>query len=148
VHQIIVQLLAFDLVRTADPERPTRTVARIDDPTDLLRFDEERVLSAIPDDDVTTVKSLAKRLGLTAEKARDAISVLIAQRLVEAGAWIGSATVYRTTPEGSMHAQCDPSLRRAEPPPLPVKSDRIRSVLDHLVEKGPSAPPGSGKIWR
>jgi Mn-dependent DtxR family transcriptional regulator len=138
VHQNIVRLLALSLIRSADLARPTRIVARIDDPTPLLRLDEEKVLSAMPDEDATTIKKLARRLGFATERVRDAIAVLIAKGLVDTSGRIGSPCLFRTTPSGAAHAQFDPSAKRAEPPSLPVKSDRVRSVLNYLVESGPT----------
>ena len=65
-HQIIVRLLALGLVRSADPEPPTRIVARAEDASLLLRGAEERALSAFPVDAVTDPRNLARRLGCPA----------------------------------------------------------------------------------
>jgi len=145
VHQNIVRLLARGLIRSADLARPTRIVARIDDPTPLLCLDEEKVLSAIPDEDDTTISKLAKRLDLATARVRDAIEVLIAQGLVDASGRIGSASLFRTTTTGVAHPQFQPSARRAEPPTLPVRSDRVRSVLNYLVERGPTRTTKVGR---
>lgn len=136
IHQIIVRLLALGVVRSADPARPTRIVARIDDPTPLLHLDEERVLSAMPDEDATTIRKFAKGLKLAPERVRDAIAVLIVRGLVDTCGRIGSASLFRMTPGGAAHVQRDPSARRAEPPTLPVKSERVGSVLNYPCRKG------------
>jgi predicted ArsR family transcriptional regulator len=138
IHQNVVRLLARGLIRSADLARPTRIVARIDDPTPLLLLDEEKVLSAIPDEDDTTIRRLAKRLGLATERVRDAIEELIAHGLVDTSGQIGSASLFRMTATGAAHPQFRPSARRAEPPALPVRSDRVRSVLNYLAERGPT----------
>jgi len=138
IHQNIIRLLALGLIRCADLAHPTRIVARIDDATPLLRFDEERVLSAMPDEDATTIKKVAKELGLATERVRNVIAVLIGQGLVDTSGRIGGASLLRMTPSGAAHAQRDRSSRRAEPPTLPVKSDRVRLVLNYLVATGPA----------
>jgi len=145
VSQIVVRLLALGLIRSADLARPSRIVARIGDPTPLLRFDEYKVLSAIPDKDATMIKNLARRLDLATEQVRDAIAALINQGLVDTSGRIGSASLFRITPRGAAHAQRDPSAKRAEPPTLPVKSDRVRSVLSSLVERGPTRTTKVGR---
>jgi predicted ArsR family transcriptional regulator len=148
VHQNIVRLLALGLVRSADPERPTRIVARVDDPTILLRAQEQRVISAFPDAVATTTGSLARRLRLPTLAVDRSIEVLISLGLVENSGEVPSGTLFKPTRAGAVHLQRDPSARRAEPPAppaLPVRSDRVRSVLDYLATNGPTRTVRVGK---
>jgi predicted transcriptional regulator len=45
--------------------------------------------------------------------------------------------LYRLTTEGSMHWQRSAATRRADTPPLPFRSDRVRAVLTCLESRGP-----------
>jgi DNA-binding IclR family transcriptional regulator len=140
-HQNIVRLLALGLVRSADPERPTWIVARVGDPTILLRRQEQRVISAFPDAVATTAGSLARRLRLPTVAVDRSIEVLISLGLVEKSGEDPSDTHFKPTRAGAEHFQRNPSARRAEPPAppaLPVRSDRIRTVLDYLAANGPT----------
>jgi DNA-binding MarR family transcriptional regulator len=137
-HQNIVRLLALGLIRSADPEQPTRTVARADDPTSLLRIPGERTLSAFPDHAATTTASLSRRLKLPRESAGKAIDCLIAQGLVGRSGEIAGDPFYQLTPAGAGHCQRDPAATRADPTALPVKSGRVRSVLAYLASNGPT----------
>jgi DNA-binding MarR family transcriptional regulator len=138
VQQIITRLLAHGLLRSADPGRPTRLVARTDDPTVLLRYDEEMVLSAMPDEADTTIAKLSRALRIGTDRTKGAVAALIAQGLVETSGTMRDVTLYRRTAEGSKHPQRDRSAKRAEAPALPVKSDRVRSVLHYFCEHGPT----------
>jgi predicted transcriptional regulator len=147
VHQNIVRLLALGLVRTADPERPTRIVARVDDPAILLRQQEQRVISAFPDALPATSGGLARSLGLPAVAVDRSIEVLLSLGLVEKSGEGPNGTHFKPTREGAQHFQRDPSARRAEPPAppsLPVRSDRVRSVLNYLTVNGPTRTIGVG----
>ncbi len=59
VHQLIVRLHAQGRVRLSDQGKILHIVARSDDPSLLLTHDEERILSALPDEAATTVPRLA-----------------------------------------------------------------------------------------
>jgi DNA-binding MarR family transcriptional regulator len=138
VHQLVVRLLALGLVRSADPATPVRLIARAGDATRLLDRLEERVLSALPEDRATTAAKLAGRLKLGARAVGEAVERCIEDGLVERFGEIAGETLLRLTPAGAAHFQRDPSARPADPPNLPVRSDRVRSVLDHLADSGPA----------
>ena len=57
-HQLIVRLHAQGRVRLSDRGKILHIVARSDDPSLLLTHDEERILSALPDEAATTVPRL------------------------------------------------------------------------------------------
>jgi Mn-dependent DtxR family transcriptional regulator len=138
VHQIIVRLLALGLVRPADPAMPTRVVARAEDPTQMLDGLEERVLSSLPDDQATTAKKLAARLKLSTTQVEATIANLATDGLVQLSGQISGDVLYRLTTAGAANFQRDRSSRPADLPKLPVQSDRVRLVLDHLAERGPA----------
>ena len=137
VNQLIFRFLATGLLRSADPKYPTRLVARADDPTYLLRYDVEKILSAFPDSAATTIKHVGKRVSLSSDAIREIVHELIAHGLVEDCDGMGGDSLFQLTAEGAAHVQRDPSKKRAVSQRLPVRSHRVRSVLDHLAEKGP-----------
>jgi DNA-binding MarR family transcriptional regulator len=137
VHQLVVALTAQGFIRSSDPAYPMFVVALKDDPSTLLRPDQERVLSAFPEPDATTLSKIAAVSHMSAGKL-----VAIAESLREAGLieTIETATygdLYRLTAAGSAHWQRSVIARRAEVPPLPFRSDRVRAVLSCLESQGP-----------
>ena len=138
VHQLIIRFLATGLLRSADWKYPSRLVARADDPTYMLRYDVEKVLSAFPDNAATTIKLVGKRVRLSSDAISEIVDELIAHGLVEDCGGMGGDPLFQLTVEGAAHLQRDPSKKRAASQHLPVKSDRVRSVLDYLTEKGPA----------
>ena len=137
VNQLIVRFLATGLLRSADLKYPTRLVARADDPTYLLHYDAEKILSAFPDSAATTIKHLGKRVSLSSDVICEIVDELIAHGLVEDCDPMGNDSLFQLTAEGVAHVQRDPSKKQAVSQRLPVRSHRVRSVLDHLAEKGP-----------
>ena len=137
VNQLIFRFLATGLLRSADLKYPTRLVARADDPTYLLHYDAEKILSAFPDSAATTIKHLGKRVSLSSDVICEIVDELIAHGLVEDCDGMGSDSLFQLTAEGVVHVQRDPSKKRAVAQRLPVRSHRVRSVLDALAEKGP-----------
>src|SRR3954447_12434457 len=59
VRQLIVRLMALGRVRVGDPDRVTLIVARHEDPSVLLSYSGERVLSSLPQTEETTASSVA-----------------------------------------------------------------------------------------
>lgn len=138
VHQLVVALAAFDLIRMADARFPTFVIARRDDHSILLRPDQERLLSAFPNAGVTTTSCLARVF-----EARIARLTAIAQSLCDAGLIEKTgATVpdgsYRLTLAGAGHWQRSATAPRAERPSLrlPFRSDRVQAVLSLLESNG------------
>jgi DNA-binding MarR family transcriptional regulator len=137
VHQLVVALSALGLIRLADPTYPTFAIALKNDPSSLLRPGQERVLSAFPETEATTLSKVTLAVQMTAEKL-----AAIAESLLEAGLIekTGRATygdLYRLTATGSGHWQRSATARRADMPPLPFRSDRVFTVLSLLDSHGP-----------
>jgi hypothetical protein len=137
VHQLVVRLAALGLVRIGDPDRPLHIVARSADRSVLLGVLEETVLSAFPETAGTTLAKIAKASRRTSGEAASAIDLLIEHGLAEAAGPTRHGELYRLTLAGRGHWQRRPA-RTADLPPLPVKSDRVRLVLAHLAEHGPT----------
>ena len=137
VHQLVVALSALGLIRFADPTYPTFAIALKNDPSILLQPGQERVLSAFPENEATTLSKVTLVVQMTAGKV-----ATIAESLREAGLIekTGTATygdLYRLTAAGSGHWQRSTTARRADIPPLPFRSDRVRTVLSYLQSHGP-----------
>ncbi len=73
---------------------------------------------------------------MLAARATNAVDHVYEKGLVEEAGSIKAQTLYRLAAEGRAHFQRRASARRAEPAPLKVKSDRVRSVLSYLAERG------------
>jgi DNA-binding MarR family transcriptional regulator len=136
IHQILVVLFALDLIRSADPEHPTGLVARKEDASVLLRRDQERVLSAFPQSGATTRSRLATAAGLRAAAIAAALEFLSREGLIETTGTTRSGDLYQLTPAGSAHWQRSATANRADLPPPPFRSDRVRDVLTYLEEHG------------
>ncbi len=135
VHQLIVRLHAQDRVRLGDRGKILHIIARSDDPSLLLTHGEERILSALPDEAATTVPRLAAGARMLSARAKNAVDHLYEKGLVEEAGSSRGRTLYRLAAEGRTHLQRRASVRRAEPAPLKVKSDRVRNVLSYLAER-------------
>ena len=136
VHQIIVRLYGQGRVRLGDRGNILHIVARSDDPSLLLTHDEERILSALPDDAATTIPRLAAGARMRSARATNAVDHVYEKGLVEEAGSSRSDTLYRLAAEGRAHIQRRASARRAEPAPLKVRSDRVRNVLSCLDDRG------------
>jgi Mn-dependent DtxR family transcriptional regulator len=136
VHQLVMRLHAQGRVRLGDSGNILHIVARSDDPALLLTHDEERILSALPGDAATTVPRLAAGARMPSARATNAVDHVYEKGLVEEAGSSRGYTLYRLTAEGRAHIQRRALARRAEPAPLKVKSDRVRSVLSYLAERG------------
>ncbi len=136
VRQIVVRLLAHDKVKIGDPAHILHIVARPDDPSVLLTRDEERVLTALPDDATTLATGLAAITPMSVTRVQDVLARLRKMGLVEnAGTRRGKA-LYRLSSAGEEHFQRRNGVRRAKPAALVVRSDRVRDVLSCLSERG------------
>jgi DNA-binding IclR family transcriptional regulator len=138
VHQLLVVLSALDLIRSAEPEHPTSVVARKEDPSLLLRPDQERALSAFPDARATTVSKIAAATGMRAATVTATVQFLSHAGLVETTGTATFGDLYRLTAAGSAHWQRSATTRRADLPPAPFRSDRVRDVLTYLEGHGPT----------
>jgi predicted transcriptional regulator len=138
VHQLVIRLSALGFVRVGDQEHPLHIVCRADDDSLLLRIKEEKVLSALPLGRATTVQ----KIGITTRMSRDdviaSIRFLVEQGLIEHEEISKHGELYILTGAGTDHWQRRRTGRRADLPPLPVRSERIREVLSYLVREGPT----------
>ncbi len=133
VHQIIVRLLAQDRVRVGDRAHILLIVARSDDPSILLTRDEERVLSALPDGG-TTATGIAAATHLSTARVEELLEWLCGSGLVEDAGTRRNKLLHRLTPAGVEHFQRRKDVRRAKPPRLVVRSDRVREVMTYLSD--------------
>jgi predicted transcriptional regulator len=113
-------------------------VCRTDDDSLVLRIKEEKVLSALPLGRATT----AQKIGTTTRMSRDdvigSIRYLVEQGLIEPEGISKHDELYILTGAGADHWQRRRTGRRADLPPLPVRSERIREVLSYLAREGPT----------
>ncbi len=133
VHQIVVRLLAQDKVRVGDRAHIHLIVARPDDPSVLLTHDEERVLSALPERE-TTATGIAAATHLSIARVEELLEKLRGCGLVEDAGTRRNKALHRLTSEGIEHFQRRKDARRAKPPRLAVRSDRVRDVLSYLSD--------------
>jgi DNA-binding IclR family transcriptional regulator len=136
VRQLVIKLHAQGYVTFGDAENPFWIIRRTDDRTPLLSRDEERLLSAIPQDYVTNVVKIRLAARMPENAVRKILSRLIANLFVEEFDGLQGNKVYRLSDTGHNHPQRDHSARRATVPRLPVESDRIREVLSTISNAG------------
>jgi len=138
VRQLVVKLMAMGRVRVGDPDRVTLIVARREDPSVLLTYSEERVLSSLHQTEETTASSVAADLKML---LADVMKLLISLRdkgLVRETGQSRRGVHYSLTEAGAVHVQYRSDAKKARPVPLAVRSDRVRQVLSHLAEHGPA----------
>jgi DNA-binding MarR family transcriptional regulator len=138
VHQLVVALSAFGVIRFADPNCPTFAIARTDESAALLRQDQERVLSAFPETDATTLWRVAVATKIDAIKVTALVESLSEAGLVEKSEATYRDDLYRLTAAGSGHWQRSATARRADIPTPPFRSERVRGVLSYLETRGPT----------
>src|SRR6202030_2928807 len=107
-------------VSLGDPRIPSWILMRAGDKTELLSRDEERVLSAIPQDYATNATKVRLAAHMPESKAGPMLERLIASGLVEALAGFQGSRVYRITAAGLQHPQRRRSSRPADAPRPPV----------------------------
>ena len=83
IHQLIVRFHAQGNVRLGDQRKILHIIARSDDPSLLLTQDQERILSALPDDVATTVPRLAAAARMMSAGANKAVVDLREKGLIE-----------------------------------------------------------------
>jgi DNA-binding MarR family transcriptional regulator len=137
VHQLVVALFARDLIRAGDGRSPSFAIARKEDPSLLLRQDQERVLSAFPETEATTLSKIARITSAARPRVAAITEVLREAGLIEKTGVATYGDLYRLTPAGSAHWQRSASVPRADLPPLPFRSGRVRDVLSFLEREGP-----------
>jgi DNA-binding MarR family transcriptional regulator len=134
--QLVVRFHAEGRLRIGDREIPTHIIARSGDTSILLTRDEERLLSALPAEAPTMATKLRAAISMPPERLNATISALQGMGLLAWSLSNKGVVLHALTAEGKAHFQRRPPLHFAEPPPLPVRSDRIRRVLSYLAEHG------------
>jgi DNA-binding MarR family transcriptional regulator/predicted transcriptional regulator len=138
VHQLVIRLVALGFLRVGDERHPLRIVCRADDHSVLLRIAEERVLSSLSQGGATTVGKIAIMTRMTRPDVNASIQYLMDRRLVRQEGVSKHGELFILTPAGADHPQRRRTARRADLPPLPVRSERVREVLAYLVREGPT----------
>ena len=136
VHQLAVELHSLGFVRFGDQGSRFTLIARKNDPTELLSRDEERVLSAISDEFPTSAIKIRSAARLDVVRATTALKRLLVLGLVEEVTGPSGEKLCGITTAGLTHPQHDEFGRRAAPPHLPVKSDRVLAVLTSISDFG------------
>jgi predicted transcriptional regulator len=136
VRQLLHSLHALGRVSFGDPDHPSWLIKRAGDETPILTREAERALAALPREHMTDGTRLGAAAGLSDDEAERILADLTAAGLVEAFKGSQGGPVFRITAAGSGHPQYASSARRAAPPPLPARSDRVRNVLQTISEAG------------
>ena len=136
VHHHIVKLYSLGQVRIGDPERLLLIVSRINDKTPLLSYEEERLLSAIPTDCATSVMKIKIATRLPEKQVQQLLKRLRVHGLIEARDGLDGQIVFGLTAGGLNHPQRSERARRAKPPQLPLRSDRVVAVLSVILDAG------------
>jgi len=136
VRQLIIRLHAQGRISFGDPDDPLWLVKRMDDDTPILSRDEERALSALPRDYLTDARRIEVAAGLPEGTIEPILASLIDAGFAEVVDGLQGELVFRITAAGLEHPQYIRSGRRAPRPPLPVKSDRVRAVMQTISDAG------------
>lgn len=136
IRQLVVKLHAREYVRFGDENKPFHIIARCDDPTVLLSWHEERVLSVIPREFATNPTKIRLAAGVSGELMKDALTRLLAEGFIGKTQGPRGDTLYQMTAAGVTHPQRRASPSCAAPPRLPVESDRVLAVLSHISDAG------------
>jgi|GEM_PF-1458595 len=122
-------------VKFADPDDLSWWVMRTDDETPMLTREQERVLSALPRQYATDAVKIMRRTQLSADQVEAALQEIIRAGLADAVGEFNGAALFRATANGTEHLQNRSAINLAEPPHLPVYSDRVRGLLS-AIESG------------
>jgi DNA-binding MarR family transcriptional regulator len=141
VRQMIATLLERDFIRSGDPETPTSIIELKQDPSLLLRLEQERLLNRFPEAKATTLSRIVNLGHLSKAKITAIAATLLQAGLIEKAGASSLGELYRLTPAGAGHWQRSATVIQADappPPPLPVRSGRVRCVLADLESHGPT----------
>jgi Mn-dependent DtxR family transcriptional regulator len=138
VHQIVVRELASGRLRCGDRLSPLLIVARADDRSLLLDSAEEQALSALSENEVATVRRMASRIRVPQARMTFLAEALRTKGLFDYDWDPRGQPGWRLTEAGITHVQRRARHLVAAEPRSPVRSDRVRRVLGHLAEHGPS----------
>jgi Mn-dependent DtxR family transcriptional regulator len=135
VRQLLVSLHARGYVAFGDAQRPFWLVKRAGDERHVLSRDEERVLSALPLVFATDAHTIGVVTKLSESEVERTVENLIASGLAQAKEGVRRGRAFRITASGVEHPQYD-RRRQAPPERLPVRSDRVRRVLQEISDAG------------
>ena len=136
VYQLAVKLYADGYIRLSDEKKPLHVIARRNDPTVLLSWEQEHVLSVMSREFATTLNKIRVAANLSEELAEAATGRLVVAGLIEETAGPRGERLYQITASGLSHPQYARSSRSAAPPRLPVESERVLTVLSHISTAG------------
>src|SRR5271165_850930 len=134
VGQLFLHLQAHGRIVFVDPDHPSWPIKRGDDESAALARDETRVLSAVPAERAADVSSLTMVKTLARCDIEGILDRLVEGGLVETVESPSGAPAFRLTAAALKHPQYVPSKRLPPPPPLPVRSDRVRLVLQTIAD--------------
>jgi hypothetical protein len=138
VHQIVVRELATGRLRCGDRLSPLLIVAQAGDQSLLLDSAEEQALSALAEGEIATIRRMASRARMSPARMTVLAEALRAKGLFNYDWDARGQPAWRLTEAGITHVQRRTRHRVAAEPRSPVRSDRVRRVLGHLAEHGPS----------
>jgi predicted transcriptional regulator len=134
VGQLLLYLQARGRIVFVDPDHPSWLIKRTDDESAVLARDETRVLSAIPAERGLDVSSLMMVKTLSRCDIERSLDELLEGGLVEIVASPNGAPAFRLTAAGLEHPQYVPAKLAPPPVRLPVRSDRVRLVLQTIAD--------------
>ncbi len=136
VGQLLLRLHAHGRIVFVDPDHPTWLIKRADDKSAVLDRDETRVLSAVPAEGAADISSLMMVKALARCDVERALDRLVDGGLVEAVESPSGPRAFRLSAAGLDNPLSVPLKRPAPPSRLPVRSDRIRLVLQTIADAG------------
>jgi DNA-binding PadR family transcriptional regulator len=136
VGQLLLQLQARGRIIFVDPDHPSWLIKRADDESAVLVRDETRVLSAIPAERAADLSSLMMVNTLARCDIEPILDRLVEGGLAETVESPSGAPAFRLTSAGLEHPQYVAPKRLAPPSRLPVRSDRVRLVLQTIADAG------------
>src|SRR5271165_2189004 len=136
VGQLLLHLQAHGRIIFVDPDHPFWLIKRADDESAVLVRDETRVLSAVPAERAVDVSTLMVVKTLARCDIEGILDRLLEGGLVETVESPGGAPAFRLTVSGLEHPQYVPPKRLPPPSRLPVRSGRVRLVLQTIADAG------------
>jgi len=133
VGLLLLRLHAQGRIEFVDPDHPSWLIRRADDKSAVLTRDESRVLSLIPAERAAEVSRLTAARTLARCEVKHIVDKLVEGGLVEVVGSPSGAPAVRLTAAGLDHPQRIPTKRIAPPARLPVRSDRVRLVLQTIA---------------
>ncbi|MCP4183677.1 MAG: hypothetical protein GY761_10220 [Hyphomicrobiales bacterium] len=136
IHQLAIDLHARGDVKFGVDKGSFRIVAPADDPTILLSRGEERILSTLPNKYGVRNSQISSAAGMPKHIVRETLNMLVAAHLVKVEPGIDNEELFAITQEGGKRPQYNIGAKCAEPPRLPVQSERVFNVLTLLSNEG------------